>query len=77
MEATKSRCVLDLMMGEEAIVKHFSDSSMACKLLTIGIIPDSRIALIRKAPFGGAYCLKLGNTFVAVRDKEARSIIIE
>ena len=77
MLESKSRNVLDLKMREEGIVKHFNDSSMACKLLTIGIIPDSRIVLVRKAPFGGAYCLKLGNTFVAVREKEARSIIIE
>ena len=70
------RSVLDLKKGEEATVKQFSDSSIACKLLTIGIIPDSRIKMIRKSPFGGAYCLKLGNTFVAVRHKEAKSIII-
>ena len=73
----EERNVLDLKPGEEGVVKMFTDQSMACKLLTIGIIPESRIMLIRKAPFGGAYCLKLGNTFVAVRDKEARSIIIE
>jgi ferrous iron transport protein A len=77
MDSEKNRNVLDLKIGEEGIVKKFSDSGMACKLLTIGIIPDSRIALIRKAPFGGAYCLRLGKTFVAVRTSEAKSIIIE
>ncbi len=69
--------VLHLKNGEEATVVRFADHGMACKLLTIGIIPDSRIKMIRKAPFGGAYCLKLGNTFVAVRADEARSIIIK
>lgn len=72
-----NRNVLDLAKGEEATVKEFADSSMACKLLTIGIIPDSRITMIRKSPFGGAYCLKLGDTFIAVREKEAKSIVIQ
>ncbi len=72
-----SRCALDLEIGESAIVKSFSDNSMACKLLTIGIIPDSRISMVRESPFGGAYCLKLGKTYVAVRKSEAQSILID
>lgn len=72
----QQRSVLDLKMGEEAMVKAFSDSRIACNLLTIGIIPDTPIAMIRKAPFGGAVCLKLGRTFIAVRTIEAKSILI-
>ncbi len=69
-----NRTVLDLKIGEEAVIKDFQEASVACKLLTIGIVPDTRIALIRKAPFGGALCLKLGQTFVAVRKNEAKAI---
>ncbi len=72
-----NRTVLDLAIGEEAIVKDFKEASVACKLLTIGIVPQTRISLIRKAPFGGAVCLKLGRTFVAVRNAEAKAIILE
>ncbi len=71
------RTVLDLSLGEEATIRKFKDASVACKLLTVGIVPDARITLMRKAPFGGAVCLKLGQTFIAVRNTEAKTIILE
>jgi len=74
--SNEGRTVLDLKEGEEGLVKDFKDSRIACNLLTIGIIPDTPISLVRKAPFGGAVCLKLGRTFVAVRSAEAKSILI-
>ena len=72
-----TKSVLDLKIGQSATVKSFSDENLACKLLTVGIIPDSTISLIRKAPFGGAYCIKLGQTYIAVRTSEAASILIK
>lgn len=71
------RTVKDLNIGEEAIVKDFYESSISCTLLSLGIVPRTRITLLRKAPFGGAICLKLGGTIVAIRTKEAEAIIIE
>ena len=72
-----NRTVLDLKIGEEAVVRDFHEASVACKLLTVGIVPQSRISMIRKAPFGGAVCLKLGETFIAVRNREARAILVD
>ena len=72
-----NRTVLDLDVGEEAVVRDFHEANVACKLLTIGIVPDARISLIRKAPFGGAVCLKLGDTFIAVRNNEAKTILVD
>lgn len=72
-----SRTVLDLKVGEEGVIKDFQESSVACKLLTIGIVPEARISVIRKSPFGGALCLKLGQTFVAVRRSEAKAISLQ
>lgn len=68
--------VIDLRPGEVAMVKRFSDADMACKLITLGIIPNCQITMIKRAPFGGAYCIKLGQTLIAVRKEEAESIII-
>ena len=70
------RTVLDLGNGEEAVIRSFHEESVACKLLTMGIVPDTKVTLIRRAPFGGAVCLKLGQTFVAVRNSEAKAIIL-
>ena len=72
-----NRTVLGLDVGEEAVVRDFHEANVACKLLTIGIVPDAKISLIRKAPFGGAVCLKLGDTFIAVRNNEAKTILVD
>lgn len=73
----RMRTVLDLKIGEEGTIKDFKEENVACKLLTIGIVPHTNISLIRKAPFGGALCFKLGETFIALRTQEAKAIIIE
>ena len=72
-----SKTVLDLAIGQEAVVKDFSESSVACKLLTIGVVPKTKLTLIRKGPFGRTLCIKLGNTFIAVRESEAVAINLE
>lgn len=71
------RTILDLKRGESAIVEKFNDESLSCKLLTMGILPHAKITMVRKAPFGGAYYLKLNGLNVAVRENEAASIIIK
>lgn len=72
----RDRCVWDLKNGEESTVKSFNESGVACKLLTIGIVPKARIAMIRRSPFGRAACVRLGGTYIAVRKSEAMSILI-
>ena len=72
----RQRTVLDLKVGEEGVIRDFLDSTMACKLLTIGLVPETKVKLLRRGPFGQAVCLQLGRTYVAVRNAEARSIII-
>ncbi|WP_235292188.1 FeoA family protein [Portibacter lacus] len=71
------RTILDLKKGESAVVVRFSNDSLSCKLLTMGILPDAKITMIRKAPFGGAFYLKLNGLNVAVRSSEAATIIIK
>jgi len=71
------RTIIDLKKGETAIVKQFDNESLSCKLLTMGVLPDAKITLVRKAPFGGAYYLKLNGLNIAVRRNEAASIIIK
>jgi Fe2+ transport system protein FeoA len=70
------RTILDLEKGESAIVERFNNEFLSCKLLTMGILPEAKITMVRKAPFGGAYYLKLNGLNVAVRSNEAASIII-
>lgn len=67
----------DLKVGESGIVLAFTNAEYACKLLTIGLMPQTKITLLRKSPLGGAYYIKMDRQLIAVRAKEAVSIEVE
>lgn len=70
------RTILDLNPGEEGIVNSFSEASLACSLLTFGLLPETKIKMVRKSPLGNAICIKLGDYLLAVRKTQASKIII-
>ncbi len=71
------KTILNLKSGESGVVKAFSDDALSSKFMTMGIVPDSTITVVRKAPFGGALYLKSDGHSVAVRNSEAAAIVIE
>jgi len=64
-------------MGESGIVEKFTDEQLSCKLMTMGVLPKSEVMMVRKAPLGGAYYLRLNGLSIAVRKTEAAAIIIK
>ena len=73
----QKRTVYNLKKGESGFVESFENMDFACKLLTLGLLPKSKVTLMRKSPMGDALYLKLNNHQIAVRVSEAKSIILE
>ena len=73
----KKRTVLDLNIGETGFVKSFDDLDCACKLLTLGLLPKSKITVVRKSPFGDALYLQLDGQKIAIRNSEGLAILLE
>jgi ferrous iron transport protein A len=71
------KTILDLKKGEVGIIKQFSDFDATCKLLTMGLVPNARVTVVRKSPFGGALYIKLENHMIGMRKVEAASVEIE
>ncbi len=71
------KTILDLKVGQYALVRRFADFEATCKLLTMGLLPNARVELIRKAPFGGALYIRMQNHLIAMRENEAASVEIE
>ena len=71
------RSILDFLPLEECTILGFSNMEMACRLMAIGVVPHSRCKILRYAPFGGAVSIQIGQTIIAVRKEEAKSIIVE
>lgn len=71
-----SLTIYDLKVGQSAIIKQFFDLDATCKLISMGFIPNARIEVVRKVPFGGALYIKVDNQFIAMRRSEAQNVEI-
>ncbi|MDX1913853.1 MAG: FeoA family protein [Saprospiraceae bacterium] len=71
------RTIPDLKINESARAIAFDDSALACKLTSMGVLPGSRVEMIRKSPFGNAYYVKADGVRLALREEEAASILLE
>jgi len=71
------KSVLDLEIGETGFVKSFDNLDSACKLITLGILPKSRVTVVRKSPFGDALYLQLDGHKIAIRNSEGLAILLE
>lgn len=71
------RTVPDLKVNESACAIAFEDSALACKLTSMGVLPGTRIEMIRKSPFGDAFYVKADGVRFALRKEEAANILLE
>jgi ferrous iron transport protein A len=55
-------------------ISHFNNERMACKLMAMGVLPGSHIELLRRAPFGGGWYVKVDDLRIALRQQEIDSI---
>ncbi len=69
--------VTHLQIGNSGKVAHFTDEQVAGKLMTMGVLPGSNVQLVRIAPFKGGYYLKIDGSNLALREREAQSIMLE
>ena len=70
------RTLPELKAFESAQTIAFVDPSLACKLTAMGVLPGTRIEMIRSAPFGDAYYVKVDGVRLALRKAEADSILL-
>ena len=63
--------------GDSGIIHQFTDDKMASKLLSMGVLPGKFLRLIRRVPFGGGLYIKVEECNIAVRESEARNIVLE
>ena len=72
-----NRVLTATMPGKGEMISHFINEQIASKLMAMGILPGSRIQLIRKSPLGGGWFVKVDNTYIALRKQEAACIILK
>lgn len=65
-----------LRRGAVGFINKFTDDEVAQKLMSMGILPGTRIELVRRAPLGGGCYIKADNLLVALRTEEAARVIL-
>lgn len=77
-KSTNSNLASHLLSERESgIVNSFTDERIASKLMAMGVLPGSKIEIIRIAPFGGGFYIKVDGHGLAIRKKEAEAIVLE
>ena len=69
--------VTQLKEGSAGTIARFTDNGIAGKMMTMGVLPGSTVEVVRIAPFSGGYYLKVDGMNLALRLREANSIVIE
>jgi len=68
--------VNDLVIGQEAIVKEFTDLELGQQLLEMGVIPGESITLERIAPMGDPIAVRVSDVLLMMRRKEAAFVLV-
>lgn len=69
--------VSNLKEGIIGKIAHFTNDEIAGKLMTMGVLPGSRVQVVRIAPFNGGYYLKIDGINMVVRLQEASNIVLD
>lgn len=68
----------DLKPGESATVASVEgENQIARRLMEMGVVPGSRVSLVKSAPFGDPIEIRVRGFNLAIRREEARQILVE
>lgn len=74
---TTTEAIVNLRAGSKGVVTHFTNDEMAGKLMSMGMLPGSKVEVIRVAPFKGGFYLKVDGNCMAIRTTEAENIFLD
>lgn len=69
----------DLSDGQSAIITRFNELSpdVRKRLMIMGMLPNTRVSLVRRAPMGDPLQVEVRGVSIAVRDAIASLIYVE
>jgi len=60
----------------EGVLSHFNDDFVAQRMMSMGVVPGSKVKLIRSLPGIGAYYIRANDRHIAMRKEEAKSLFV-
>ncbi len=71
------KTLAQLKLGESAVIKSFTDRTLALKLIEMGCLPGERITLSNIAPFGDPIAIEISGYVLSMRKEEASTVVLE
>lgn len=65
-----------LEIGEQGIIKEFTDLEMSVKLMEMGCLPGELVRVERVAPLGDPIAVSVSGYQLSLRKKEASTIVL-
>lgn len=73
-----SKCAHELLPNQSARILRFEDLIIAGKLMSMGILPQANIELVRRNALGHTLIFRINSRFkIALRRDEAQTIIVD
>ena len=71
------KTLLALQPGETGLVALLEENDFTSKLMALGILPNTRVKMVRKASFGKVFYVNLADHHIAIREAAANTVIRE
>lgn len=71
----KRKTLADLSVGREAVIKEVKgDQNLRCRLFDMGLIPKTKVKVIKTAPAGDPVQIRLRGYDMTIRKEDAAAI---
>lgn len=64
----------ELKIGQKALIENFLQEEVLLKVLEMGLLPQSQVEIIGKAPLGDPINIRVQETMLSLRKSEAQEI---
>jgi len=72
------RTVNDLTPGTTSVIRQIlADDIIRQRLMDLGVIEGVEVEMVRSAPFGDPVQIRVMNSLLALRRKEARTLVVD
>lgn len=77
MAVPEPRTLADLRVGDEGVVSDVGgDRGVARRLMEMGVLPGTRLRVVRLAPLGDPIEIRLRSYSLSIRRAEARRVLV-
>jgi ferrous iron transport protein A len=67
----------DIKQNQEGVINDVLDNPLISKMLEFGLLPGAAVKVVNIAPFKGPISILIGNSRIAIRQREAEFVLID